>query len=108
MLIYQYRVDYCIIHFVALEIIVEIPGIYMASLINDKLKSRIFNTHNLEIENKGSDIDFWEDREFTNKIQRIIYKVNRAIYVSLIFYFCPFFVLYYYRLLDAGKFGTKY
>jgi hypothetical protein len=59
MLLYQYKVDYCIIHFVALEIIVEIPGIYMNSLIDDKLKPRIFSHHSLEVHTKGSKVDFW-------------------------------------------------
>ena len=45
MLLYQYKVDYCIIHFVALEIIVEIPGIFMSSLIDDKLTTRVFGNH---------------------------------------------------------------
>ena len=68
MLLYQYKVDYCIIHFVALEIIVEIPAIYMNSLIDDKLKTRIFSSHELSVDNKGSEIDFWKDRSFLNKI----------------------------------------
>ena len=42
MLVYQHTVEHCIIHFVALEIIVEIPHIYMGSLIDDKMKERIF------------------------------------------------------------------
>jgi hypothetical protein len=42
MLAYQHTVEHCIIHFVALEIIVEIPHIYMGSLIDDKMKERIF------------------------------------------------------------------
>ena len=107
MLIYQYKVDYCIIHFVALEIIVEIPGIYMSSLIDDKLKDRMFSSHNLAIENKGSEINFW-GREFMNKVQRCIYRVNRALYVSAIFYFCPFFVLYVYVNLEPGNFGAAH
>ena len=38
MLVYQHTVEHCIIHFVALEVIVEIPHMYMGSLIDDKLK----------------------------------------------------------------------
>lgn len=42
MLLYQHTVMHCIIHFVAFEIIVEIPHIYMGSLLDDKLKDQIF------------------------------------------------------------------
>jgi hypothetical protein len=99
MLLYQYKVDYCIIHFVALEIIVEIPGIYMNALIDDNLKARMFSSHQLEVTNKGSEIQFSE-RSFLNKIERCIYRINRSIYVSIIFYFCPFIVVYIYRFLE--------
>ena len=108
MLLYQYKVDYCIIHFVALEIIVEIPGIFMSSLIDDKLIKRVFCDHNLEIKFKGSELDFWKDRSILNKGQRIIYRVSRSIYISFIFYFCPFFGLYWYRWLKPGDFGKHY
>jgi hypothetical protein len=42
MLLYQHTIEHVIIHFVALEIIVEIPHIYMGSLLDDKLRDRIF------------------------------------------------------------------
>ena len=42
MLLYQHTVEHAIIHFVALEIIVEIPHIYMGSLLDDHLKDRLF------------------------------------------------------------------
>ena len=105
MLLYQYKVDYCIIHFVALEIIVEIPGIFMSSLIDDKLTTRVFGDHSLEIKYKGAEIDFWKDRSLFNKGQRCIYRVYRSLYVSTIFYFCPFFGVYWYRWLTPGDFG---
>jgi len=35
MLLYQHTIEHAIIHFVALEIIVEIPHIYMHSLLED-------------------------------------------------------------------------
>jgi len=55
MLLYQHTVAHAIIHFVALEIIVEIPHIYMGSLLDDKLKDRLFeqNAH-LHVHNRGS------------------------------------------------------
>ena len=38
MLLYQHTIEHAIIHFVALEIIVEIPHIYIHSLMDDQLK----------------------------------------------------------------------
>lgn len=68
MLLLQYKVDYVIIHAVALEIIIELPGIYMHSLQSDKLKHRIFDSHQLEVEKRGSEINFWKDRSCLNKL----------------------------------------
>ena len=104
MLAFQHSVEHCIIHFVALEVIVEIPHIFMHSLIDDKLKERIFqNNHAIKIMRKGSEIDFWQDRCITNKLMRVIYKFNRLIYVSCIFYFQPFMVIFVYSYIEAGK-----
>jgi len=42
MLSYQHYVEKCIIYFVALEIMVEIPHLMIGSLTDDRLKQRIF------------------------------------------------------------------
>jgi hypothetical protein len=107
MLVYQHTVEHCIIHFVALEVIVEIPHMYMGSLIDDKLKQRIFKSQShLQVSNKGRDINFWEDRSLLSKISRIIYKSHRALYVSVLFYFAPFIVIFVYSIIDGGHFPT--
>ena len=93
MLTYQHNVEHCIIHFVALEVIVEIPHILMGSMTNDMLKQRIFKQyHNLKITNHGRDIKF-SDRELWNKFGRIFYKFARGIYVVVIFYFQPYLIM---------------
>lgn len=88
LLSYQHTVEHCIVHFVALEILVELPHFYSNSLVDDKLKERIFSKlHHLHIHNKSKDIDFWKDRSLLSKFSRVNYKIFRAFYVSVIFYF---------------------
>ena len=85
-LITQPIMELVIVHAVALEIIVELPGIFMMSLNADALKTRIFSPPHLHVVKKGSEINFWK-RDLTNKIFRVIYRILRVIFVSLIFYF---------------------
>jgi hypothetical protein len=87
MLTYQHNVEHCIIHFVALEVIVEIPHILMGSMTNDMLKQRIFkHFHSLKITNHGRNNKF-KDRGFLEKFGRVFYKIARGFYVVVIFYF---------------------
>lgn len=74
MLLYQHTVEHAIIHFVALEIIVEVPHIYMGSLLDDHLKDRLFEENgHLHVHNPGSTIQ-WADRDLFNKTGRVCYK----------------------------------
>ena len=74
MLLYQHTVEHAIIHFVALEIIVEIPHIYMGSLLDDHLKDRLFQENaSLHVHHSGKDIE-WSSRSLFNKMMRIVYK----------------------------------
>ena len=109
LLTYQHSVEHCIIHFVALEVIVEIPHIFIGSLINDRLKQRIFNkTHSLKVTIKGSSLKFSE-RSCSNKLGRVIYRICRSIYASLFFYFQPFIVVFiYFRFMKGGDFITHH
>ena len=87
MLLYWYSVEYTIMYFVALEVLVEIPHIYMGSLLDDQLKDRLFEQyHEIHIHNKGSDIA-WSSRDWTNKLARFFYRMHRVGYVAFIFYF---------------------
>ena len=78
-------------HFVALEIIMEVSNLYFESLIDNKLRKIMH--HAPKLETKGRDIKF-RDRTLFHKLGRILYKILRSIYVSLVFYFVPFAVLY--------------
>ena len=86
-LLYQPLAENCIIYFVALVVIVEIPYFYTSALINDKLKDELQreNKH-FKIFNRGAMIS-WKSRSLFNKLGRIIYRCHRAFYVAVIFYF---------------------
>lgn len=87
LLLHQTNVELSIIHFVALEVIIEIPHFYSESLLEDKIKERIFKKHHhLHVHNRGKDLHFWSKRSFFGKIGRLIYCSFRLLYVSLIFY----------------------
>ena len=98
MLLYQHTVEHAIIHFVALEVIVEIPHKYMESLLDDQLKERVFHHGHahLDVTNKGKDIPFIK-RSGTNKLFRFLYRLYRALYVAVIFYFQPFLLMFCYK-----------
>ena len=61
MLTYQHTVQHCIIHFVALEVIMEISNMYFESLKSNKLKEIMHHAPKVVI--KGKDIKF-SDRSF--------------------------------------------
>lgn len=99
LLSYQHTIEHCIVHFMALEIIVELPKVYFKSFSHDNNVTQVLDEH-LIVTNKGSEMDF-KKRDCLNKYLRILYKIFRGIYVSFVFYFIPFFVLavqYYYHV----------
>ena len=72
------------------------PQMYFGSMDNPKMKEMC--NSNPAIVNRGRDIPF-STRSLPNKIARLIYRFFRLIYVSVIFYFTPFgvlFLTYYY------------
>ena len=59
----------------------------MECLMDDKLKDRLFDEYDkLVIEKSGKQIA-WSSRSWSNKAARICYRLHRAFYVSVIFYF---------------------
>ena len=87
---YQHTVEHCIIHFVALEIIMELNKIYFESLNDPKLKEVMHMRPTLK--HKGVDIKF-SDRSIFHQLARVAYKLMRSLYISTIFYFVPLITL---------------
>ena len=104
MLAYQRTVEKCIIHFVALKVIVEIPTLYAGTIQDDKMYERIFkNQTTLSVTNQGARM--WSSRSLLSKIERMIYKFHRSIYVSVLFYFGPFLVPFIQKDIEPGVFS---
>jgi hypothetical protein len=98
-LLFWSSVEFTIVYFVALAILVKIPHIYMECLMDDKLKDKLFDDHTtLTVKNCGKDIE-WDSRPFYNKVGRFLYRFNRMFYVAFIFYFQPFILMLVYRFL---------
>ena len=87
---FQHTVEHCIIHFVALEVIMELNKIYLESLNDDKNHEILHYKPKVVI--KGNSIKL-KGRSCFHKVARIVYKVLRSLYVSVIFYFVPFAVI---------------
>ena len=105
MLAYQHETEHVIMHFVALEIIMELPEHYIESMIDDNIKKRIFETIEYMHSSKSSkDI---ESRGVINWGFRITYKILRALQVSFLFYLQPFIVVFVYFLIPAGTFPEE-
>lgn len=49
--------------------------------------------HQYPAKNRGRDIKF-KNRSLFHKIARVVYKFMRSIYVSVIFYFVPFYIFF--------------
>lgn len=92
LLTYQHTVEHCIIHFVALEVIMEISKMYLESLQGNALKAVLH--HPPQRKFNGRDIEF-SKRSFFHQCARIIYQLTRTIYVGVIFYYVPFIVVYW-------------
>lgn len=92
LLTYQHNVEHCIIHFVALEIIVEIGKMYLESLQKNPLKALLHHPPKITKFQK----DFKEEKlSCFHKVARFLFVTIRTLYVSVIFYFVPFAVLFW-------------
>mmetsp|Transcript_12164 Transcript_12164/g.20502 ORF Transcript_12164/g.20502 Transcript_12164/m.20502 type:complete len:120 (-) Transcript_12164:22-381(-) len=89
LLTFKDTVDYCIVYFVALKVIMEMSKLYFEAQIDESAAEVIH--HHPKIKNRGRDISF-SQRTLFHKFARLVYKVLRAFYCSVIFYFVPFFV----------------
>lgn len=95
MLIGRKTVEKCIIDFVALVIVVDITQLYFAVMSSGSqggLDFKNFISTPVIKRNMSSELNF-SDRSCCQKIYRVLYKVHRAVFVSVFFYFMPFAVI---------------
>lgn len=88
---HQNNIQYCIVYFVALHVIMDIKNLYFESLKTNKLKEVMHNAPKIII--KGKDIKF-SKRSCYHKGARILYKGLRSFYASVIYYFVPYSVFF--------------
>ena len=79
----------------------ELNKIYLESLTDNTLKSMLHS--HVNVEKSSKDIKFSE-RSCFHKFARVLYKSTRSVYVSVIFYFVPFYVLYLnFKFAEVGE-----
>ena len=101
LLVHQNNVEMCIIHFVALEVILEFMALYLESLKDHQLQEIMEEHPRIKI--RGKDI---KTRTPFHKVARAFYKLIRALYVSIFFYFIPYGVFYVLFIFStAGEGG---
>ena len=104
MLAFQKSIVYSVIHYVAMIEIVEMPAFYFESLIDNRVREVMH--HMPTVERRGRDILFSE-RSYFHQVARIIYQVDRATYLTFIYYFIPYAVVFYQWLHPGGDPAVK-
>lgn len=83
--------------YVSMYIVIDLLPTYFSSAINkDKyniLREIMDDSNAPKIINRRKDMKF-ADRDSMNKVFRVIFKMSRAIFVSVIYYFIPFALFY--------------
>ena len=98
---FQSEIETCIVHFIALHVIMEIPNFYFESMGDNPLKKILHHPPAIDDEGRGKNIKFM-DRSCFHKFARILYKCMRGFYASVFFYFIP------YATFAILQFGTGY
>lgn len=95
-----------IVSYLTVTLLVDLSSIYYQKTIGcDKLEilKEVFNDENhLEITNKNKNVVF-SDRSGFSKFAKVVYKICRAIYASLIFYFVPFLYIVFNQNYMIGR-----
>ena len=86
------NVYFTMVSYVTVSILVDMASFYYKAL-SDDYNNQLFEMFNEEhiprVKNFNRDTSFWA-RPCCNKIERVIFKLLRLIYVGCIFYFVPF------------------
>ena len=99
LLVNQSKVDECIIYFISLKVLIEVSAFYFESLMHVKcvkvahsppVITRFQNKEGKE----GVNTIIFSERSTFHKIARIAFKVLRGGFVSIFYYYYPFFVFF--------------
>ena len=87
---FQVEIETCIVHFIALHVIMEIPNFYFESMGEDHPLFRILHhPPTIDDEGRGRNKNFME-RSCFHKVARVVYKISRGFYASVFFYMVPY------------------
>lgn len=85
----------------------EVTHMYFEATNEHILKKCIEEYDNLPERSEGRvKKSFWE-RDFANKMSRMVYVLSRTFYISCVFYFVPFMVLATQWVVDVERNPTK-
>ena len=103
LLTYQPSIEESILYFVALFVIMEFTQLYYESLSRFRLKAVMHEpVHRMR---SGQDINFCE-RSCFHMFARVLYRVVRILYVSVVFYYIPYSVVLMYWLTPNKRAGS--
>ena len=84
------KVEKCVIHFIVLKVVVDVQDSLYKTMADTKLKKVFGEKYTRD---KDQQKVAWVDRSCFSKFGRVIYKVYRALYVSVVFYFVSILIL---------------
>lgn len=91
LLVNQKDVGECIVYFLALKVLIEVSKFYFESLLHVKFVDVV--NHAPAITKRSVDTEF-SGRSAFHKVARILFKVARGLFVSVFYYYYPFFVFF--------------
>ena len=103
-LVYQKSVEYSIVHFIALHVIMELPKMYMDAMGYTKLKEACKIHPPAGV--KGRSVTTWRQRTCFKNMARFIHSFIQSVYVSCIYYFMPFFMMFLTYAFAKIKFNS--
>lgn len=100
------NIYFTIISYITVTLLSDIGRVYYLSISNDRnnvLFDMFLEENRPRVRNRRSDPTLWARRSCQNKVQRLLFKMLRGIYVSACYYFVPFLFLYAHQLLFVKK-----
>jgi hypothetical protein len=92
------------VHFIALHVVAEVTEFYYEALASNNSMIHELPRYYPHKQTRGKDIKFSE-RSCFHKLARIIYRLFRMLYASVLFYFVPFlpFIIEFMHKYPAKK-----
>ena len=99
MLAFQFSIAYCIMYFVMLKTVQEVPVLYFEMISDSKIAQVVH--HMPTAVNKGKDINFSE-RSCYHKTARVLYRFFRFVYIAFVYYYLPYSIILFQWYAPGG------